>query len=615
MDARAAGGSVDLTGPWLFHLGDDPGWAAPGLDDSRWMRVASDVSLRKYGITDPKTCWYRIHVRVRPDARNVALWLDVMATNVAVYANGQWIGQNGSVNPGAAILFGTIPTIRIPDRVVAASDGDLVLAIHIYQGPMAKLGPGMFAEGTHVWLTTPADARVVSRDQFLSNHGADLAVAGLETTVGFCGVFLFLAMRSRREYLALAIWMLARAANGFQDVWMRIHRDTPLSPAYWLYILLAALTAVASIEFVRLITGTRRTRSLLGLEVVVVAVMVTVPLALAGKLPLGFSIVAFFVPLIVADVLLPILLLRSALKKNLDALLMLVPFVLWALLDFYQVVALFDVMLLHKRVPATPEIHFYSYAIPLQTIFDVLGLLALLLIVLTRTTRLARERASLAAEVEAAEQVQALLLARASQPTPGYAVETVYRPMGEVGGDFFLVSPDARDGSLLVTVGDVSGKGMGAAMRVSLILGVLSREDARQPASVLADLNEALLAQGQMGFTTACCVRLERDGRFSFSNAGHLNPYVNGEELESPGMLPLGLSRAPEFEEMHGVLRPGDRMILLSDGVPEARAGKGELLGFDRVVTMVRMTAEEIAEAAQEFGQTDDITVLSLALA
>jgi serine phosphatase RsbU (regulator of sigma subunit) len=119
----------------------------------------------------------------------------------------------------------------------------------------------------------------------------------------------------------------------------------------------------------------------------------------------------------------------------------------------------------------------------------------------------ARARAAFAAELQAASTVQQLLLQSASRSTPGFQVESVYLPASEVGGDFFFVSP-APDGSLTAIVGDVSGKGLTAAMRVAMILGALRRETSHDPGDILFGLNNALIAQGQLGFTTACCIRI-----------------------------------------------------------------------------------------------------------
>jgi hypothetical protein len=225
----------------------------------------------------------------------------------------------------------------------------------------------------------------------------------------------------------------------------------------------------------------------------------------------------------------------------------------------------------------------------------------------------ARERAAIAAELHAASTVQQLLLQSASRPTPGFTVDSVYLPASEVGGDFFYVAP-APDGSITAIAGDVSGKGITAAMRVAMILGALRRETSHDPAQILHALNETLLAQGQLGFTTAVCVRIALDGQFTLANAGHVNPYQSGRELPTPPALPLGLIPDQHFELVSGQLAPGQTLVLLSDGVPEARSSSGELYGFDRTQSSANQPAHEIARRAQHFGQEDDITVLSLSL-
>jgi GAF domain-containing protein len=226
----------------------------------------------------------------------------------------------------------------------------------------------------------------------------------------------------------------------------------------------------------------------------------------------------------------------------------------------------------------------------------------------------ARARAAFAAELHAASTVQQLLLQSASRPTPGFQLESVYLPASEVGGDFFFVS-SAQDGSLTAIVGDVSGKGLTAAMRVAMILGVLRSETSHEPGDILAGLNNALIVQGQLGFTTACCIRISLSGEYTLANAGHISPYLSGREVETPAALPLGLVPDQTYELMHGKLVPGERLVFLSDGVPEARSAGGELYGFDKLASLTLMPAREIAEAAQQFGQEDDITVLTLAFA
>ena len=256
----------------------------------------------------------------------------------------------------------------------------------------------------------------------------------------------------------------------------------------------------------------------------------------------------------------------------------------------------------------------------------------------------ARERAAIAAELHAASTVQQLLLQSASRPTPRFTVDSVYLPASEVGGDFFYVAP-APDGSITAIAGDVSGKGITAAMRVAMILGALRRETSHDPAQILHALNETLVAlnspaltpinpatdnlaqpthaqplpaqppPAQISFTTAVCLHIALSGHFTLANAGHVNPYLSGRELLTPPALPLGLVPDQHFELVSGHLAPGQTLVLLSDGVPEARSASGELYGFDRTQASAHHPAPEIARRAQSFGQEDDITVLSLSLA
>lgn len=223
----------------------------------------------------------------------------------------------------------------------------------------------------------------------------------------------------------------------------------------------------------------------------------------------------------------------------------------------------------------------------------------------------AQARAALAAEMHAASTVQQMLLQGASKPTPGFHVESVYLPASEVGGDFFFVQP-GRDGSLLATIGDVSGKGLTAAMRVSMIFGALRREASEEPAEILFNLNNALLDQGQLGFTTACSMSIRANGEFTFANAGHIAPYISGVELTSESALPLGIVPDQNYTAVHGRLGLEDRVVLMSDGVPEARSQSEGLLGFDRLPRLTLLPASELADAARAFGQEDDITVLVL---
>ncbi len=199
---------------------------------------------------------------------------------------------------------------------------------------------------------------------------------------------------------------------------------------------------------------------------------------------------------------------------------------------------------------------------------------------------------------------------------PGFAIESVYKPAGEVGGDFFQVIGLANCGMLAV-IGDVSGKGMPAAMTVSLLVGTVRTlaHFTQSPAAILAAMNQRMLGRQQGGFTTCLVLRADADGTLTVANAGHLSPYLDGAEIALDCGLPLGLSPESSYLETAFCISSGQRLTLLTDGVLEARNPAGELFGFERTAAISCTSANQIAKTAEQFGQEDDITVLTLRFA
>jgi serine phosphatase RsbU (regulator of sigma subunit) len=200
-------------------------------------------------------------------------------------------------------------------------------------------------------------------------------------------------------------------------------------------------------------------------------------------------------------------------------------------------------------------------------------------------------------------------------PIFGYEIESIYRPAAEVGGDFFQVIPLQR-GRTLVVIGDVSGKGLRAAMIVSMIVGTLRTISGftEEPAEILAELNRRLFGRAHSGFVTCLAVRLDDEGQLTLANAGHLPPYLNGAEVPIAGSMPLGLIESAAYEQTTLEMHPGDVAVLLTDGIAEAQNEQKELFGFSRVESLLRegATARNVADAAQQHGQNDDLTVISL---
>jgi hypothetical protein len=224
-----------------------------------------------------------------------------------------------------------------------------------------------------------------------------------------------------------------------------------------------------------------------------------------------------------------------------------------------------------------------------------------------------REKQRLSAELAAGRAIQHVLIPDQSLSIPGFQIESVYRPAGEVGGDFFQIIP-LKSGGVLVAIGDVSGKGMPAALLVSLLVGVLQTlaDITTSPSKILSELNCRLLSRSAGGFTTCLILRADPDGTLVIANAGHLAPYVDGKELSLENSLPLGVFADTEYFESTFQFDPGWHITLVTDGVIEARDKHGTLFGFERTADLSTRSAEAIAETAQAFGQEDDITVLSM---
>jgi serine phosphatase RsbU (regulator of sigma subunit) len=166
----------------------------------------------------------------------------------------------------------------------------------------------------------------------------------------------------------------------------------------------------------------------------------------------------------------------------------------------------------------------------------------------------------------------------------------------------------------VLAVGDVSGKGLKAAMTGMLAIGALRilAVEGLGPAAILMRLNSELVNTSNGGFVTCFCGVLDASGNLRYANAGHVAPFCNGREIEVTGALPLGIDPNTGYEESTLALDPGDRLTLLSDGVVEAQSATGELFGFERTREISAQTAQSIAEQARRFGQIDDITVLTL---
>ena len=282
-------------------------------------------------------------------------------------------------------------------------------------------------------------------------------------------------------------------------------------------------------------------------------------------------------------------------------------------------------VLLHQWLPdASPFAHpdsaqlirlhnrliFDGVAVAISIVLGYSGFVVVAILEARRRTRIELDKVALETEMAAAREIQRLMVPEELPPTPGYAIESIYSPAAQVGGDFFQVIA-LGGGQTLVVVGDVSGKGLKAAMTVSAIMGSLHDYRTNKPSEVLAHLNRVLFRRVS-GFVTCCAAQIAADGTMTLANAGNPAPYRNGEEMAVEPGLPLGMIAESDYAETRYQIAPGDRLTFVSDGVVEATNPQGELYGFERTRAISNQPAKAIAEAATQFGQEDDITVVTM---
>ena len=239
-------------------------------------------------------------------------------------------------------------------------------------------------------------------------------------------------------------------------------------------------------------------------------------------------------------------------------------------------------------------------------------------------------------ELEIAANIQRSLLPRALPEHEGFTLAGFYQSARSVGGDFYDVVR-LPCGGLLLTIADVMGKGVPAAMFSAILRTVLraQQELAAEPAALLRRANQIIfddLDSVDM-FITAQLVYVSPDGGAGVcASAGHCplllgNP-VTGEyvSFEADGP-PLGIMKDMEYADNMFDLNPGSRLILYTDGITEARNHSGELWGDDRLLTWwKRATAiepdatalklsliDEVKEFVGDADATDDLTFVMLA--
>lgn len=634
--------SVKLTGPWKFAPGDSPAsgsallWASPGFDDSRWgtMDLHSPPGQIDPGYGDPEYlkgwsahgfpslvgyAWYRLRLHVEGAA--VPLWIkmpDHIDDSYQVFANGQYVGEFGQFTADGVKCYRS----RAMAFPLPAPDahGDLLLAIRFYEEPFVLVGgttgdSGGMHQAPVIGLRGPVQQlRARERLGRILSVIVPMFVSGFMLFASAGAFWIWLIDRPRHTFLWLALGMVLLALPVLVMV-----------GAFFSYLITQAMSneIVATLHAAGMICWIFFWREWFGLPPNRPMNFLAFALALVGALGETGILFSTHIPMfmilaamelraagkIALGVLLFVALLQGARKDRMGALVALPPILLLIFSQFSQeLISWFRIRT--SVFPAGIQISVTDVAQVLLVL--VTGALAVRRFVATQVNQ-RLERQTIDLELEQARELQQHVLVLEAAESPWFSVSTAYHPARTVGGDFYQAIPLA-DGSLLVVVGDVSGKGVAAAMLVAVLVGAVRTlaDQTADPAVILEALNRRLLGRAGNHFATCVAVHLGPGGSLSIANAGHMPPYRNGKALDLPGTLPLGIVPGAHYDVSTFALAPDDYLTFLTDGVLEARDADGRLLGFDEVARLSSRAPEDIAQAAMAHGQDDDITVVGV---
>ncbi|HWG19749.1 MAG TPA: hypothetical protein VG225_04400 [Terracidiphilus sp.] len=487
-------GTIPLDGRWQFHLGDDIAWAKPALDDSTgqggWEQLTTDKPWGMQG--HPNTdgyAWYRRRVTLNagPESpQTLAILLPAVEDAYELYWNGRLVGSYGKLPPRPVYYFDQRP--RTFGLGPAASG---VLAVRVWKGPFLSFDNGkqggFYASPVVGSPQAIADALGALNYRWLRGQQFSFALASLYALVSLLSLIAWL--RNRSQWVMF--WMGCFALNP-PTLLLQAPARLPV-PMLIGNAISTPFYVLADISFWFLmlwLLDLRDDNELVGL----VKVLATVDMADAfldaistycfGSANPGPAQVmdGIFTLVITAMELIPFYLIGLAVlkRKHLAATRWTVAF--FAFLTQSIIVCSYGFSQGSRYTGWTlgatiskPLLWVLGSSINAQTISGTLLLVALVYAVYQYSTENSRRQTAMEQEYRNARAVQQVLIPETIPTVPGFAIENVYRPAGEVGGDFFQILA-LRDGGVLAVIGDVSGKGMPAGMTVSLLARISHRQ-------------------------------------------------------------------------------------------------------------------------------------------
>jgi len=599
---------------WQLHIGDDPRCAA--VDAPACTLIKNFFDTGRYGVE-----WQRIQVTLPANLLGPRQPLGLVVQGedsvYEVFVNGQLIGGSGSfrtyVGPQDSRM-----ALKIPASLTA--DGHITLAIR-----ELNLHSGLPAPGLEPAIAPLDQTQQVLNEDTLAHLRANWQHYLCFTLLACTGLafFLLFAVNTRlREYFWLGALLILLFTFRLFELASVLDFGIPSWAGVVNYNFGNGVQTLIIIEFIYSFLGRHVPRFFRLVEICsalsILNIVLLAPFIYQAASPLVRVMEPLFIHSYGVSILLATL-----------AQLLLVPMCFRSKLTEMRWIggAILFLTVVEGRWQAgwtltlgSPSESFRWGALDfdLRPVAWLLFAIVMLIAMTFRLRRIQDRNREVEQEMAAARSVQQILIPDELASVPGLTIESTYLPAQEVGGDFFQILPitSAADGegpSAFIVLGDVSGKGLKAAMTVSLIVGTLraSASYCASPAQLLGAVNRALLGRSD-GFATCLVLMVRPSGEMTVANAGHPNPYVNGVEISTEANLPLGLAADIHYTESTFQLDADQLCTLVTDGVVEAISPGGELYGFERTQAISNQSAHTIAEAARQFGQQDDITVLTV---
>jgi serine phosphatase RsbU (regulator of sigma subunit) len=608
--ASAAAQPVNLSGQWKLSLADQPRWAQPDVDDSRW----TTVTLPQRTPRNERIYWLRRTVPAPAPTGQLQVTVGLVAESYEIYLNGLLVGDTGDFGK-PEVRFFQPRSFRVPSEAIT-SGRTVVISLRIWNpgATWGSLTNGLRDRGPY-WITTSehanAEIDAARKGLRLALTPALIVFAG-ECGIGLCLLLLWFAERDRRELLFFAVYLIATGLSlilgvgvvftGSSSFWYRLG-FRPLYDVAFLFLCLAGAV------FLRL--RQPPWPILAGAAVLSAA--------------LTFRTVFYLYPWLILLALQCVRALWISARRNLPFAL---PLLLYAL-------AILNNTMTAQRVRIFPaSIGFAGMTLSVTNLIQLLFAGAMLILMLERLSSDRREKQRLASELDAAREIQRSLLPQSAPTIKGYSIGFRYSACYEVGGDYLDIFA-LPSGEQVMIVADVAGKGLAAAL-VGTAFRSAFRAAVGAGGASLNDLAARISQQhwnegpeARRRYVTAIFLKLDPSNHcLSMVNAGHNTGFVVQPDgavrmIEASGP-PLGILPGVQYTAETLAFPEGARLLFYTDGVTEVFRGDDEEFGPERLLEHFRECRERncdrmldsvwraLKQFAGEIRQRDDMTALAL---